>query len=51
MNQGTLLIVSGPAGVGKGTVVAAAVEKAKGHIYLVRFITFQYIIKQTSCQI
>lgn len=34
MNQGTLLIVSGPAGVGKGTVVAEAVNKANGGIYL-----------------
>ena len=34
MNQGTLLIVSGPAGVGKGTVVAEAVKKADGNIYL-----------------
>jgi len=34
MNKGTLLIVSGPAGVGKGTVVAEAVSKANGGIYL-----------------
>lgn len=34
MNKGTLLIVSGPAGVGKGTVVAEAVKKAEGNIYL-----------------
>lgn len=34
MKKGTLLIVSGPAGVGKGTVVAQAAEKAAGGIYL-----------------
>ena len=34
MKKGTLLIVSGPAGVGKGTVVAQAKEKAQGGIYL-----------------
>ena len=34
MKRGTLLIVSGPAGVGKGTVVAEATEKAAGGIYL-----------------
>ena len=34
MERGTLLIVSGPAGVGKGTVVAEAVSKAQGNIYL-----------------
>ena len=34
MEKGTLLIVSGPAGVGKGTVVAEAVKKAEGNIYL-----------------
>ena len=32
--RGTLIIVSGPAGVGKGTVVAEAVKKSKGGIYL-----------------
>lgn len=32
--KGTLLIVSGPAGVGKGTIVAEAVKKAEGGIYL-----------------
>ena len=32
--RGTLIIVSGPAGVGKGTVVARAVEKSHGGIYL-----------------
>ena len=34
MERGTLLIVSGPAGVGKGTVVAEAVNRANGSIYL-----------------
>ena len=34
MKKGTLLIVSGPAGVGKGTVVKEAVDKADGKIYL-----------------
>ena len=34
MERGTLLIVSGPAGVGKGTVVAESVNKANGNIYL-----------------
>ena len=34
MDRGTLLIVSGPAGVGKGTVVAEAVNRATGSIYL-----------------
>lgn len=32
--KGTLLIVSGPAGVGKGTIVAEAVKRAEGGIYL-----------------
>lgn len=32
--RGTLIIVSGPAGVGKGTVVARTVEKSHGGIYL-----------------
>ena len=32
--KGILMIVSGPAGVGKGTVVAKSVEKSGGSIYL-----------------
>lgn len=32
--QGTLMVVSGPAGVGKGTIVKLACEKAKGNIHL-----------------
>lgn len=34
MKKGTLLIVSGPAGVGKGTIVAEAAKAAQGGIYL-----------------
>lgn len=34
VKKGTLLVVSGPAGVGKGTVVAKAVEESNGEIYL-----------------
>ncbi len=34
MAKGILMIVSGPAGVGKGTVVAKSVEQADGRIYL-----------------
>ena len=32
--KGILMIVSGPAGVGKGTVVARSIEKSNGGIYL-----------------
>lgn len=32
--KGTLMVVSGPAGVGKGTIVKLACEKAKGNIHL-----------------
>ncbi len=32
--KGVLMIVSGPAGVGKGTVVAKSVEESNGNIYL-----------------
>ncbi|MBO5408683.1 MAG: guanylate kinase [Clostridia bacterium] len=32
--QGTLMVVSGPAGVGKGTIVKLACEKAEGKIHL-----------------
>ncbi len=32
--KGTLMVVSGPAGVGKGTIVKSACEKAKGNIHL-----------------
>lgn len=34
IKKGILMIVSGPAGVGKGTVVAKSVEESKGMIYL-----------------
>ena len=34
LKKGILMIVSGPAGVGKGTVVAEAVSKSQGGIYL-----------------
>lgn len=34
LKKGILMIVSGPAGVGKGTVVKEAVEKSKDSIYL-----------------
>ena len=34
LKKGILMIVSGPAGVGKGTVVAEAVGKSEGGIYL-----------------
>ena len=32
--KGTLMVVSGPAGVGKGTIVKLACEKAEGNIHL-----------------
>ena len=32
--KGTLMVVSGPAGVGKGTIVKLACEKANGNIHL-----------------
>ena len=34
MKKGTLMVVSGPAGVGKGTVVKRACELAEGNIHL-----------------
>ncbi len=34
IKKGILMVVSGPAGVGKGTVVAKSVENANGMIYL-----------------
>lgn len=34
MQRGTLMVVSGPAGVGKGTVVKDAISKANGQIHL-----------------
>lgn len=34
MKKGTLMVVSGPAGVGKGTIVKLACEKAEGNIHL-----------------
>lgn len=42
MQRGTLMVVSGPAGVGKGTVIKDAISKSNGQIHLSVSATTRY---------